>query len=176
MRIGYRQFSQGSLEYGPIGSDIDGALIYHAQALARLHDLALDRTTEYRRQLYDALLLYSRNSVTADVAEKLVFVLVAIESMLLKDGSEPITKNIGERMAYLIAKSLEARKAIVSSVDQAYRLRSAFIHHGNSIEDVETVRRFLVHAWETFRTLLYRIDRTDTKVSLIQELEDRKLT
>lgn len=167
--------SQVSLECGPIGSDLDEAVSYHAKTLAHLHALASDRKTEFRQQLYDALLLYSRNSVTSDVAEKLVFVLVAIESMLLKDANEPIAKNIGERMAFLIGDTLDARKAIVKSVDQAYGLRSAFIHHGYSIDDVEIVGRFLVHAWETFRSLLYRIDRTASKMSLIQELEERKL-
>ena len=133
--------------------------------LASLHDLASNTKTDFRRQLYDALLLYSRSSVTSDIAVKLVFVLVAIESILLKDFNEPIAKNIGEWMAFLVGDALEAKKAVVTNVDRIYKLRSAFIHHGDTIEDVEMVREFLGHAWETFRRLLHRMDRTNTKMS-----------
>lgn len=102
--------------------------------------------------------------------------VVALESMLLKDASEPIVKNIGERMAFLIRDTLDARKLIVANVNETYQLRSAFIHHGESVEDLATVERFLGYAWETFRRLLERIGRHDTRALLIQELDDRKLS
>jgi hypothetical protein len=57
--------------------------------------------------LHDALLLYSRNSTASETTDKLVFVLVSLESMLPKDANEPISKNIGERMAFLVGNSVE---------------------------------------------------------------------
>jgi hypothetical protein len=73
--------------------------------LGSLDKLASGRTTsKYQSCLYDALLLYGRNSVAAEPAEKLVFVIVALESMLLKNATEPIKKNIGERVAWLFAR------------------------------------------------------------------------
>lgn len=157
--------SKTALECGLVAWDLDAAVTYHSITLASLHGLASNTKTDFRRQLYDALLLYSRSSVTSDIAVKLVFVLVAIESILLKDFNEPIAKNIGEWMAFLVGDALEAKKAVVTNVDRIYKLRSAFIHHGDTIEDVEMVREFLGHAWETFRRLLHRMDRTNTKMS-----------
>lgn len=168
--------NKSSLECGPTAWDLDEAIRHCDEALANLHDLASNTKGDYRRRLLDALLLYSRNSVTENTADKLVFVLVALETMLLKNASEPIVKNVGERMAFLIGDTLDARKAVVANIDQTYQLRSAFIHHGESVADLETVGRFLGYAWETFRRLLKRIDRHGTQASLIQELDDRKLT
>jgi len=171
-----KSINESAPEPAPMAWDLDEALHQCGSIFASLHDLASNRKSEYRKKLLDAFLLYSRNSVTEDVADKLVFVLVALESMLLKNPSEPIVKNIGERMAFLIGDTLDARKPIVASVDETYQLRSAFIHHGESVEDLATVERFLGYAWETFRRLLERIDRHDTRASLIQELDDLKLS
>jgi integrase len=56
--------------------------------------------------------------------------------MLLRTSNEPITKNIGKRMAFLIGTSVEERMAIVQNVDAAYRIRSKFIHQGNSVDAI----------------------------------------
>jgi hypothetical protein len=78
-------------------------------------------------------------------------------------------------MAFLIGDSKDARRAIITNVSQAYRLRSAFIHRGTSITELEVVRQFLLYAWQTFRALLYRVNDIDSKQSLLQELDDGKL-
>ena len=106
------RYNETVLERGPIGWDIDADRTQFPDLLSLLHNLASNSGTEFRQLLYDALLLYSRNSVVADVADKLVFILVSLESMLLKDSNEPIAKNIGERMAFLIGESVEERKKI----------------------------------------------------------------
>jgi len=59
-------------------------------------------------------LIYSRNSIATDISDKLLFVLVALESMLLKDSNEPLQKNIGERMAFLVGDSAQSRKVIAN--------------------------------------------------------------
>ncbi len=145
--------------------------------LQRLSSLA-DTTpsTPFRQSLYDALLIYSRNSVAADPADKLVYILVALESMLLRNESEPIGKNIGERMAFLTGNALETRKAVVANVTETYRLRSSFIHHGHSIGDLETLSTFMLNAWTCFYNLLMRADRYQTKDELIGVLEDLKMS
>jgi len=71
--------------------------------------------------LYDVLQLHSRSSIAAGVSHKIVFVIAAIESLLLKDSNEPIQKNLGERMAFIIGESLEERKKIVANVEDFYR-------------------------------------------------------
>jgi len=132
--------------------------------------------TRFRQSVYDALLMYSRNSVASDPADKLVYILVAVESLLLRNENEPIGKNIGERMAFLIGDTLETRKGVLANATEAYRLRSSFIHHGNTIQDLETLSTFMLNAWTCFYNLIMGIDRYQTKDDLIRALEDRKMS
>jgi hypothetical protein len=46
--------------------------------------------TDFQQRLFDALLIYSRNNLAKEPSEKLIFCLVAVESMLLKNQSELI--------------------------------------------------------------------------------------
>jgi hypothetical protein len=104
------------------------------------------------------------------------FVLVSLESILLKDPNEPISKNIGERIAFLIGNSVEERRAVVQNVDAAYRIRSKFIHHGESAEESDVVEQFCAYAWQCFHALLHQVDTFLTKAALIEALENRKLS
>ena len=96
--------------------------------------------------------------------------------MLLKDANEPISKNIGERMAFLIGNSVEERRAIIHNVAAAYSIRSKFIHHGESAEESGVVELFCTYGWQCFHALLHQIDIFTTKAALIEALENRKLS
>jgi Apea-like HEPN len=112
--------------------------------------LTLERRTDFQEKLLDALLLYSRSTREKDLAGRLVYMLVAIETILLRDANEYIEQNIGERMAFVLANTLEERRATVRHLKDAYRLRSKFIHHGQTIDEIETVRTFMLDAWKLF--------------------------
>jgi hypothetical protein len=108
----------------------------------------------------------------------MVFVIAAIESLLLKDSNEPIQKNLGERMAFIVGKTLDERKPIVANVDEFYRIRSRLIHHGReaTARDTAVIDAFFFNVWWTFRHLLASVDQYKTKTDLISTLEDRKLS
>lgn len=143
--------------------------------LDRLHELASNASTEFRRALYQSLILYSRHATAIEIEDKLVFAFSALEAMLLRDGNEPIQKNLGERMAFLIGDSLEARKRVIANIGDVYKIRSAFVHHGKTSRNIETVDEFLRGAWSTFSKLLDVQGKYTTKAELIEALEDRKL-
>jgi len=84
-------------------------------------------------------------------------------------------KNLGERMAFMIGKDVASRKAIVANTSDTYQLRSAFVHHGNSVGDLETLRVLMLNAWTCFYNALSGQDRIQDKEQLITALEDRKL-
>ena len=144
--------------------------------LSRLHALSASPSrTPFQQALYEALLIHSRNSVAVEPADKLVYILVALESVLLRNTNEPLGKNIGERMAFLVGRSLEDRKAVVANVDEIYKLRSLFIHHGHSVSDLSALSTFMLNAWTCFTVLLANMDRYNTRDQLIAALEDRKM-
>jgi len=155
---------------------LDQSVQLRPGVLENLQRLALDTSTEFRRSLYDALILYSRQTLAVEVSDKLVFTLSALESMLLRDGNEPIQKNLGERMAFLIGQTAQERKDIVKNIDEVYRIRSAFVHHGQTSRHVETVDRFLVNAWTAFSRLMDVSIKYRTKDALVGALEDLKMS
>jgi hypothetical protein len=155
---------------------LDDSIRLRPGILENLNRLASDISTEFCRALYDALILYSRQTLAVDVSDKLVFTLSALESMLLRDGNEPIQKNLGERMAFLIGQSPQARKDIVKNIEAVYRIRSAFVHHGQTARHVETVDRFLINAWTTFSRLMDLSVKYKAKAALIGALEDLKMS
>jgi hypothetical protein len=137
--------------------------------------LALKTRTRFQDALLDALLLYSRSTREKDLAGKLVYMLAAIESMLLRNDTEPIQQNVGERMAFIIANTGEARRAVIRNLKSAYALRSKFVHHGHTIDELETVRTFMVNTWTLFTSLAKNSSSFDTREQLIDYLEEMKL-
>lgn len=138
--------------------------------------LTLERRSGFQELLLDALLLYSRSTREKDLAGRLVYMLVAIESMLLRNDTEPIQQNVGERMAFIIANKVEERRAAISNLRTAYSLRSRFVHHGNTIDELETVRTFMLNAWVLFTELAKASRRFETKERFIDNLEEMKLS
>ncbi len=138
--------------------------------------LALERRTGFQETLLGALLLYSRSTREKDLAGRLVYMLAAMESVLLRNDTEPIQQNVGERMAFIIANTEEKRRAAIRNLKGAYMPRSRFVHHGHTIDELETVRAFMLDAWVLFLELAKTSRGFDTKEQLIDHLEAMKLT
>lgn len=170
---------EASIEEGPPGWNIDEARHTSPGLLEALHKLTLNRTaTKFKNDLYATFLLHSRHSVAAEIPHKIVFLVAAIESLLIKDSHEPIQKNLGERMAFIVGNSLTERKDIARNVEEFYRVRSAFFHHGRSVkaEETDIVDKFFLNVWFCLVRLLVQVDQYETKDKLFAVLEDRKLS
>jgi len=142
-------------------------------ALSRL--LAKDKRSPFEDELLDAILLYSRNSLFDDPANRLVYILAAVESILLRDNNEPVGKNIGERLAFVVGITPEERIAIRDNVKQVYDLRSAFLHHGRAVREMDSLELFMGYVWRGFVALIHDMDKFRTKQDLIEALERRKM-
>jgi hypothetical protein len=56
--------------------------------------LKKDKLTDFQSEMLQALLLYSKSSTANDIAEKLIYILVAIESMFVMNRQEALQSNI----------------------------------------------------------------------------------
>jgi hypothetical protein len=138
--------------------------------------LASKKRTKFQETLLVALLLYSRSTREKDLAGKLVFTLVAIESILLRDENESIQQNIGERMAFINTNVVEERLKIIRNMKAAYALCSKFVHHGHTIQERQAMWRFMIDAWALFTSLAKISQRFESKEDLIDNLEAMKLS
>lgn len=175
-----RSIGRATVEEGPAGWNIDEArqMPLSAGVLEALHDLALQRTlTEFRTDLYGALQLHARHSIATQVAHKLVFVVAAAESFFLKNSSEPIQKNLGERMAFLIGNTVDERRKVIHNVDEFYNIRSRLIHHGRDIQEnqKDVVDEFFVNVWFSFTRLLSSVELWRSRSDMFITLENKKL-
>ena len=139
--------------------------------------LASEELTDFQEALLEALILYSRSSLAKQVSDKLIFILIALESIFLKDTGEPIQDAISLRMAYMQDVSVEKRRSIIANVKVVYKLRSSFIHHGHSISltDIKTLSEFMMNAWLSLAALILLAGTDITKEGFFDYLENRRL-
>lgn len=130
----------------------------------------------FQEKLLDSLILYSRSTVSKNTSDKLVYILVSLESIFLRNSSEPIQQNLGERIAFLIGNSIDERKKIIRVIRDAYNLRSRFVHHGGSVDDYDKMREFMLYARRAVISVIHASESVPTIEVLLDELDDRKLS
>ncbi len=131
-------------------------------ALAKMTSLLTSaRRTQFQESVLNALFLYTRNALTPDLSDKLTYILAALESVFLKDKSEPIQQNLGDRLAFSVSTDGDERLRIVDMVRDIYARRSGFLHHGEvvGLDDIDAMRAFMKVAWSAMGTLLVKLDR-----------------
>ena len=104
-------------------------------------------------------------------------IVTAGAAFFLKDNTEPINKNIGERMAFLFKVwTTDERQKLVATVSSVYNLRSSYIHHGKAIGSSEAalIEEFMLYVWLCFQSLTVSHDKYKTRQDLFKELDARK--
>lgn len=143
--------------------------------LSALSDLLCeDNPTPFQSKLLEAVIMYSRSVLRPDPSDRLLYALVALETMLLRDNSEGIQQNVAERVAFIAGRSASERQQIVTAVKAAYGLRSAFVHHGATVREMEVVTRFGLHAWDFFMSLVRNADEFTTRDDLFAYVDALK--
>jgi hypothetical protein len=126
----------------------------------------------------DGLTVFSRSFLAKETSDKIIYMLVALESVFLKDTSEFIQDAISLRIAYMQNVSVAERKQIVADVKAVYKVRSQFVHHGQrvSVYDLELLMRFQRHALLSLMALIPLAASPINKADLFRELENRRLS
>lgn len=138
--------------------------------------LSLTTLSQYERMVLDSALLYSHCTVVSGVPEQLTYIYAALESAFIRNDSEPIQSNLAERIAFAIEADADGRREVIRIVKSAYKLRSQFLHHGESVDDLDAVERFMLHAWRAVVWLASHRGSFKTKDEMLDELERRKLS
>jgi hypothetical protein len=109
--------------------------------------------SELEDALLDSLRMYSRATLEDDMAGKLTYLIVAMESFLLRNANEPLQDSLGRRLAWAIGTNLAVRKKIVAYVRKIYDIRSGFFHHGKTVDDAESLEAFMALLWQMFHSV-----------------------
>ena len=145
--------------------------------LAEVRDiLARDSRTDLEEMLLAAMVTFGRAALTPDLKERMIWYCAGLESILLRDTSEPILHSLSERLALFGYDTVDERAAAVKDVKEAYSLRSAFVHHGAEIGKDEVVTRFARHGRRLFSRIIQTAARFRTGRELLDHIERMKLS
>lgn len=139
--------------------------------------LRKEKATQFQTDVVEALMLYSRSSTSKTTSDKLVYILTAIESLFLRNKSEHIQTNIGERMGFFAGATAKERIAIKDNVIEIYEIRSNFLHHGATVstDDFDKLRVFMVNSWRCLGGLArLAVDDNMSRDRFFEMLNERK--
>lgn len=138
--------------------------------------LASDSPTDFEKSTLNAIFLYSKSAFTADPVEKVVYMLSSLESILLKNESEPIQQNLAERIAVFTAQELSKRRAIIKIIKSIYGVRSRYLHHGHTSSELKMISEFMMQVWIFYIQLLANVTQFRTQEEFVNAIDDHKLS
>lgn len=152
--------------------------VYRSPGLEVFHFLLnKEKLTDFQEKYLEAVSIYSRSSLNKEISDRLLYTLMALETIFLRDSGEYIQDAISFRMAYMQPVSVEQRRAIISNVKKTYALRSAFVHHGQSVsvDNLATLEEFMKNTWLSLHALINYVVTDITKEKFFEQLENRRL-
>lgn len=134
--------------------------------------LNVTEVNKFQEKVFESLVIYSKSSLKLELSDRILYTLVALETMLLKNTSEPIQQSIGERLAFIIGEDVNDKKDIVKNIKDTYAIRSKFIHHGVIIEEnTELLRKFMLTTWQFFLKLISLVDKYNSKDEFLDDID-----
>ncbi len=179
----------GNAEFPSVSKRVDEerqfVLPLGSRHLKEMRELGLDAAgalltksarTELEELLLTCMSLVARATRAKEFHEKIVFTLAAAETLLLANLTEPIQQSLGLRLAFLTSDTLDGRKAVITMVKDAYKCRSAYLHHGRQIGDLRTTKELQVTVWAALRNVLINLGKATTQRQFIEFIENRILS
>ncbi len=139
--------------------------------------LVTETLTDFQQKLLEALFLYSKASLAKEISDRLIYTLVALETVFVKNQTEPLQDNISLRMAFMHPVGIEQRKEIITNIKDTYALRSSFIHHGKKVDikDEQILKKFMWNTWISIQGLIPLAAKGITKEQFFEKLENRRI-
>lgn len=143
--------------------------------LSMINELLLIKDkNQFQEKILNSISLFARSTLMKSIPDKLVYIFASLESMLLRDETEPILQNLADRIAFAITQNGKDRLNIVKNIKEAYKFRSKFVHHGLGISEIDVLNVFLHNTIGFYFSLLANINIFKTKNDFINALEKRK--
>lgn len=132
-----------------------------------------EELTQLEETCLTSIKYYTKAISSREYHDRLVFILVSIETLLLKDRIESIQENVERRLAVLTDSNNNSHLDVISLLDKAYHHRSSYLHHGETISDMNTLRALQLIIWTAIEKTVHLTTKFNTKDDLIRYLDDR---
>lgn len=130
--------------------------------------------SDFDRSVRVCLMTFSKGLTVANLGDRLVYALSALEGLLLRDPSEPIQQNIGERMAFLIEKSGAGRRQVVRNLKSVYKIRSQYIHHRISVSEEQDLEVFWSNLFKVILAVIDNLGHFGSRADFVNAVDDIK--
>ena len=128
------------------------------------------KRNEFEELIINCMFIFSRAVVSKSFQDKLVFTLVSAETLLLGNTSESIQSTVGSRLASLHTPKSKIQEEIKQIVKNAYRLRSAYLHHGIRKYDIQLLANLQQIVWHALRKSLIDSSNYLTKAEFLTSI------
>jgi hypothetical protein len=132
--------------------------------------------SEFENLIINSMSLFGKSLTSNNYQDKIVYLLISIETSLLLNQSEPIQSNVGLRLSFLTESEPKKRKAVKALINEAYKIRSSYIHHGKIVEDWELLKRLQHVIWTAIKNMLINKDKFKTQKNFLDYVEKLILT
>jgi Apea-like HEPN len=175
---GFREFKMSLIDPpGRAVIDQETWAVLLDAGLSEVHEvLSREERTPLEEALLTGMVTFGRAALTPDLRERLVWYCAGLESVLLKNSSEPVLQNLSERLALFAYDSVDERAATVKEIRDAYSLRSDFVHHGIDIDNQELVGRFARHGVKLFLRVAKNLTKFNDKQEMLDHIDRMKLS
>lgn len=131
-----------------------------------------DGLSDFASRVRGSTLSYSKGLTFPNISDRLVYSFSALESLFLKDSSEPIQQNLAERIAFTTAKSPDERMKVVANIKRVYNALSRYIHHRSDLDvTTEELDKFFVHSWAAIRTAVGNLPKFQKHSAYIEAID-----
>lgn len=160
------------------------SLVLGKDSIAKMRRAGLDQLieiyakpqrTDLEERSLSAVMMYSRMTLFRDHSDKLVYILAALECVLLKNETEPIQQNLSERLALLVGGTFAERKNVIQLLRSSYSRRSRVLHHGTRAIDGEQLKELMKYAWHGLFRVISHCPRFKTRDMFLSAIDDMKL-
>ena len=136
--------------------------------------LLSEQRNSFQEKVLNSFMLFSRSTLMKNIPDKLVYIFSSLESILIKNDTEPIQQNLADRIAFAIARDGQERIRLVKCIKDSYVHRSKFVHHGLRANDINLLNEFIRIATNFLFSLLININNFQNKEEMINAIEKRK--
>ena len=151
--------------------------LFEKNGLNILSDLIIKNDySEFEELCFLSIKYFTEAISLKDFNDRLVYLLVSIESLLSKDDNELIQDNISRRLAFLTDIDLDKRKETIEKFKKAYGYRSKLLHHGEKQSKIEIIDFLQFKIWLALKNSLSITNKIKTKSEFIEHLENRILS
>ena len=133
------------------------------------------KPTSFQRDLLHALQLYGRSSTLSDPADKLTYIFAALEALLSADRTQSFD-DWADRLIMFVDKAAAGRKDALRITRNMFARRLSFVHSEHSMQDLETLEKFMMIAWTFFMNVVGNANTFKFRADFIRAIDNSILS